>query len=174
MNKQSLPVVDPARTEFGFSRTQCCCPDCTRNCRHIPGYLVPADLERLHHHLAPAQDLKTWATQHLLASPGALVMRHGRVFRIPTLVPARRPDGACLFLTPTGRCAVHAVSPFGCAFFDAHMAHLEADRRSHHGLQAILEAWSDDALYAQVWASLAANGLVAPAPEVTRRQLRDP
>src|SRR5438067_916759 len=99
MTKPSLPLVDPARAEFGFCRTRCDCLECTRSCRHIPGYLIPADLERMDRFLAPDQDLVTWAKRHLLASPGALVMRGGRAFRIPTLVPARRPDGACLFLT---------------------------------------------------------------------------
>jgi hypothetical protein len=172
MSKQPLPVIDPARTEFGLSRTACACPDCTRSCRHIPGYLVPADLERLHRHLAPGQDLRAWAKQHLLASPGALVVRRGRPSRILTLVPARRPDGACLFLTEDGRCAVHAVSPFGCAFFDAHMAKAEADRRSKLGLQAVLAAWDAHERYGHVWVALAAEGLVAPPPDVARQQLR--
>lgn len=78
--------------------------------------------------------------KQIISAAGALVRSRGRPFRIPTLVPARRPDGACTFLTADGRCAVHAVSPFGCAFFDTHMADAEADRRSRHGLQAVLEA----------------------------------
>jgi hypothetical protein len=168
MSTRSLPVVDPTRTEFGFCRTRCACPECTQHCRHIPGYLVPADLERLHRHLAPEREVGAWASQHLLASPGALVMRHGRTFRIPTLVPARRPDGACLFLTATGRCAIHSISPFGCAFFDAHQPPSEADRRSQRGLQAVLEAWNAGDRYAHVWVALAGAGQVAPAPEVAR------
>jgi len=173
MTKQPLPVVDSARTEFGFSRTQCDCLECTRNCHHIPGYLVPADLERIHQHVAPDHDLLAWAKEHLLASPGALVTRDHQTFRIPTLVPARRPDGACIFLTATDHCAIHAVSPFGCAFFDAHMPHAEADRRSKRGLHAVLQAWNGNGLYAQVWMALADDGLVAPAPEVARQQLRE-
>src|SRR5262249_2873753 len=141
MSKQSLPLVDSARTEFGFCRTQCDCPKCTRCCQHIPGYLIPADLERMHRHLAPGQDLRFWAKEHLLASPGALVVRGGRSFRIPTLVPARRPDGACVCLTATSQCSIHPLSPFGCAFFDSHMAQAEADRRSKRGLHAVLDAW---------------------------------
>lgn len=172
MSKQPLPVVDPARREFGFCRTRCACPECTRSCQHIPGYLVPADLERLHRHLAPEQDLLSWAKRQLLASPGAVVVSRGQMFRIPTLVPARRPDGVCVFLTAEGGCAVHAVSPFGCAFFDSHMPHVEADRRSKRGLQAVAEAWAVAGLYALVWLALAGDGLVAPPPEVARQQLR--
>jgi len=172
MNKQSLPIVDSARTEFGFCRTQCDCLECTRSCHHIPGYLVPADVERMHQYLAPDQDVRAWAKEHLLASPGALVMRHGKTFRILTLVPARRPDGACIFLTSIGQCAIHSVAPFGCAFFDGHLPHSEADRRSKRGLQAVLEAWDASDLYAHLWVALAGRGLVAPAPEVARQQLR--
>src|SRR4051812_14553427 len=118
MSKISLALVDPSRSEFGFSRTQCACPECVRSCEHVPGYLVPADLQRMRDQLAPGQDLTEWARKHLLASPGALVMRAGQMFRIRTLVPARRTDGACLFLTADRHCAIHRASPFGCAFFD--------------------------------------------------------
>jgi hypothetical protein len=172
MSRRPLPVIDPSRTEFGFCRTVCDCQACTLNCRHLPGFLVPADLERLHRHLAPDQDLRAWARQHLLASPGALVVRRGQKTRIPTLVPARRPDEACTFLTDAGRCAVHAVSPYGCAFFDGHMERAVADRRSKRGLQAVLEAWDAGEMYAHVWVGLAGFGLVAPPPEVAREQMR--
>jgi hypothetical protein len=35
------------RKEFGFVRTVCACGECTINCHFIPGYLIPADLERI-------------------------------------------------------------------------------------------------------------------------------
>ena len=172
MTRQPLPLIDPDRSEFGFSRTVCACPACAQCCRHIPGYLLPDDLDRIRQHVAPAADPVAWARRHLLASPGALVAQRGRVFRIPTLVPARRPDGACMFLTADERCAIHPVAPFGCAFFDMHMPTAEADRRSHRGLQALLDAWKRGDFYAQVWATLQEAGLQAPAPEESRRQLR--
>jgi Fe-S-cluster containining protein len=172
MTQHSLPVVDPARTEFGFQRTVCACRECTRNCQFIPGYLIPADLDRIRRHLTPDEDLDTWASRHLLASPGAKVLRAGRVFRIRTLVPARQADGACRFLTGGGRCAIHAVAPYGCSFFDSHMAAEEADRRSLRGLEAVLEAWNRGDLYAQLWTLLAQVGLRAPAPEIGRQRLR--
>jgi hypothetical protein len=168
MATRPLPVIDPARAEFGFCRTVCACDDCRRGCRRVPGYLIPADLERLGQHLAPGEELVTWAARHLLASPGAVVARRGRAFRIPTLVPARRADGACTFLAEDGRCAVHVVTPFGCAFFDSHMDHAEADRRSIRGLRAVLDAWADGGPYARVWAALTEAGRRAPAPEACR------
>jgi hypothetical protein len=172
MTRHPLPAIDPARSEFGFDRTVCACDACTLNCHHIPGYLIPADLERMQQQLAPGEDLLAWAQRNLLASPGAVVLCLGQPVRIPTLVPARRADGVCNFLTDSGRCAIHAVAPFGCAFFDAHMPSAEADRRSKRGLQAVLEAWDTGGLYARLWVMLADAELVAPAPEVARQQLR--
>jgi Fe-S-cluster containining protein len=172
MSKQPLPLVDATRREFGFCRTQCACTECTADCRRIPGYLAPADLERMSRCMTPDQDLLAWARRHLLASPGAVVGRRGQVFRIHTLVPARQPDGACVFLSSNNQCAIHEVSPFGCAFFDSHMAHAEADRRSQRGLQAVAKAWEAGGLYAQVWLALSGDGLVAPPPEVIRQQVR--
>ena len=172
MAKHPLPTVDPSGSEFELPRSVCSCTDCVRNCRFIPGYLVPADLPRILNHLAPGQDLFAWCRQHLLASPGAKVMRGDRVFRIPTLVPARREDGACRFLTESDRCAIHAVAPFGCAFFDAHQSTAESDRRSKRGLRTVLEAWQNGDVYARVWTMLAETGLVAPPPEVCRALMR--
>lgn len=172
MTRNPLPLVDPARTEFGYSRTVCACRECTLNCRHIPGYLIPDDLERICQQLAPGDDLFAWAKHHLLASPGAKLQYRGKILRIPTLVPARQPNGACVFLTPEGRCSVHAVAPFGCAFFDAHQHCTESDRRSLRGLQAVMEAWSTGARYALVWITLDQAGLRAPAPENCRQHLQ--
>ncbi len=89
MPQQSLPVLDASRTEFGVHRTVCACAECVRNCRHIPGYLIPADLDRIRQHLAPGEGLLAWARQHLLASPGAKILQGSRVFRIPTLAHPR-------------------------------------------------------------------------------------
>ena len=172
MQQQPLPLIDSVRIEFGFARTVCACAECVRNCLHMPGYLVPADLVRIQQHLAADKDLLLWARDSLLASPGAVVAQQGRAFRIPTLVPAQRPGSGCLFLTAEQRCRIHAVAPFGCAFFDVHQAAEEADRRSIRGLQAVLQAWQRCDLYAQVWVALHEAGLVAPAPEVARRRLR--
>jgi Fe-S-cluster containining protein len=57
----------------------------------------------------------------MVASPGALVGDSvtGKTFRIPTITP-RKVGGACVFLVDD-RCSIHAVAPFGCAYFDMHM-----------------------------------------------------
>jgi hypothetical protein len=72
-----LAIID-VRSKFGFDRTVCSCAECVKPCRYMPGYLIPADLDRIHKHLAPERDLLTWARAHLLASPGALVTVRGR------------------------------------------------------------------------------------------------
>ena len=104
--------MSEARTTFGFPRTECACAECTLNCRFVPGYLIPTDLAAMTAHLG-YRSVLTFALENLLASPGATVMADGQVFQIPTLVPARQANGACKFLTPENRCAIHVVSPFG-------------------------------------------------------------
>src|SRR6266446_1724770 len=103
------------RTEFGLERTTCACEVCKTNCRFMPGYLIPSDLDRM---IPIGVDPLTWAEMNLLASPGALVMKNLQFFRIPTLVPSTKADGSCINLTPEGLCSIHETAPFGCAFFD--------------------------------------------------------
>lgn len=168
--------VEGERMEFGFIRTKCACPDCTINCRHIPGYLVPADVERIARHLG-YKNLGEYAYENLLASPGATVMNAaGQVSQIPTLVPQRKADGSCKFLDAEGRCTIHAVSPYGCAMFDAHMPNDEADRRSRRGLQDVACAWSGRAgtkPYAVIWKLLYTIGLRAAPPHLARMEMEE-
>jgi hypothetical protein len=171
MSRRSLPRIDHSRREFGFNRTACTCPDCTRYCRVMPGYLIPTDLDRIRHFLGTEAALMDWAAKALRASPGAIVMEHGRIQRIRTLVPARQLTGACVFLTAANRCAIHAVAPFGCAFFDAHMPGRDANWRSRHGLQAVVDAWRESGPYAKLWINLDRLGLRAVSPDVARRRL---
>lgn len=158
------------REEFGFARTVCACGECTINCHFIPGYLIPADLERIAARLG-YDDLIEFAVNNLLASPGATVLDGGQVRQIPTLVPARRSDGACLFLDGRDRCSAHDASPFGCAFFDVHQSRAESNRRSGYGLAEIDRAWGDGHLYAQLWLLLETLGLTAPSPVKARARM---
>ena len=163
-----MPLI---RTEFGFERTACACLECAINCRFIPGYLIPADLERIAGHLG-YENLIEFALENLLASPGATVLERAQVRQIPTLVPARRSDGACKFLDANSRCTIHEVSPFGCAFFDAHQSKAESDYRSGSGLVQIDRAWHGDHLYARLWQLLKALGKVGPSPVDARARLQ--
>lgn len=160
-----------AREEFGFTRTVCDCAECSINCHHIPGYLIPVDLDRIARHLG-CENLMEFALENLLASPGATVLDRGQVRQIPTLVPARRGDGACKFLDTNNQCTIHEVSPFGCAFFDAHQSKAESDYRSGSGLVQIDRAWQEDHLYARLWLLLEALGKVGPSPIAARARLQ--
>ena len=120
-----------------FPRTVCGCALDRAHCQR-PAYLIPGDLERI------AEDLGTTATSILyLFRPGkgAIVAdsRTGVTFRIPTIVP-RTTDRGCVFLDSAGRCVIHHVAPFGCAYFDIHMPMAEADQRSVWGLGLVLRS----------------------------------
>lgn len=163
------------RVEFGFERSVCACRECTINCKFIPGYLVPADIERISRHLGYSNPV-TFALENLAASPGATVMKDGRVFQIPTLVPRRKEDGSCKFLDENNRCTIHAVSPYGCAFFDVHQADEEANLRSSRGLQEIARHWAGGAkvsAYVLLWRLLDAAGFRAIPAHVARARLRE-
>ena len=147
-----------------FARTVCACEACRANCRAVPGHLIPSDVARVGALLFAAGrvtspgDVGAW----LRASPGATVgtRRPGgglRLWRVGTVVPARRADGVCVFLDPHGLCAIHAASPFGCAYFDVHEPEALASAKSAWGLSAILA----DPAYRTYRSTLAPNTVFA-------------
>jgi hypothetical protein len=138
------------REMFGFQRTRCGCAFCRAYCRIVPGSLAVADLEAL---CPPGQDVCLWAETHLRA-----VIDKG----YPTLVPARRADGACHWFIE-GRCAVHEVAPYGCAFFDAHQSDEEAAPRSAASVEARKADANEQGLYFRVWSHLKSRGLTVPS-----------
>src|SRR5262249_43163335 len=150
-----------------FERTVCACAECKVFCSTIPSFLIPSDLHRIAEYLG-CDDPVELALKYLLASPGATVLDRGRLRQIRTLVPARRQDGACVFLDENERCSIHAVSGFGCSYFDAHQSAKEANRRSSCGLRRIDRAWYANELYAQLWMLLYTLGRVAPSPIAAR------
>lgn len=155
----------PERKEFGFTRTACACEDCTISCRHMPGYLIPADLEPMAKACGSDNPAK-WAVDNLSASPGATarVRASQALVQIPTLVPRAKEDGSCIFLGDKGECLVHEHSPFGCAFFDAHMDKEEADRRSGQGLVRIHHDLHIGGPYSNIWQILSMTGHHARPP----------
>jgi hypothetical protein len=62
-----------------------------------------------------------------------------------------------------GKCTVHENAPYGCAFFDAHRAPSDLERRSEAGSQAIQADIARNGLYAQVWQHLCDRGLTRPS-----------
>ncbi len=146
------------REGHGFQRTECACAFCTAPCRHVPGSLDPADLERL---CPPGQDLFAWAEAHLRAVTDK---------PFPTLVPARGPDGHCHWHFD-GKCTVHDRAPYSCAFFDSHMADAEVRRRSAATVRAREEDAAADGLYHRLWQHLRRLGLTCPSGD--RAALRE-
>jgi hypothetical protein len=134
-----------------FERTICACNECCAHCRRQPAPLIPRDLKRIADALGLPVEVA--ARRYLVASPGAIVGRqtsHGMALaRIGTIVP-RMEDGKCVFLTDDGKCSIHAVSPFGCAYHDAHLPGEVATARSMWSLQQIV----GDAGYARLRDSL--------------------
>lgn len=157
------------RTEFGVARTNCSCKVCTDNCRFMPGFLIPADLERL---IPERTSIFQWAEENLLASPGAVVVRDGKVMRIPTLVPAVKEDGSCIHLTLEGQCDIHDDAPFGCALFDCGPAPAGL---SEKGLATILDAIEDGSSnpYTAILIHLRYKGLEQKGPEELREKMRE-
>lgn len=150
--KRSLDLAPHQR--HGFQRTVCGCEICRVPCRHMPGSLDVEDLERL---CPPDQDLFTWAKQHLLALTSK---------EVPTLVPARLPNGHCHWLYE-GQCMVHERSPYGCAFFDSHLPPTEVERRSAATMQARRDDAAKNGPYYRVWLHLCHLGLIGQSGDRT-------
>ncbi len=126
-----------------FERTVCGCDECSKFCTTQPGHLIPGDLERI----AKAQGFESPASLKplLWASPGAVVgdAHTKKMWRIETITPRlRTQSGRCVFLKDDGKCAVHDVAPFGCAYFDSHMSDEEGQQRSLYGLRLIAKDWT--------------------------------
>jgi hypothetical protein len=168
LNKESF-----MRSFLGIPRTVCSCDRCAVNCRFIPGYLLPEDLTGIARFLGHS-DIMTFAMENLLASPGALVSKGGRIQRIRTIVPARSESGWCKFFD--GRlCTIHPVAPFGCAFFDSHQDPGLSHVLSALGLTYIASQWGIKGgyFYGEVWLHLHSAGLHASPPEESRRQMQE-
>jgi hypothetical protein len=156
-----------SRMEFGVQRSRCACRDCQLNCRHMPGFLIPADLERM---VPAGTDPFAWAESNLLASPGAIVLKGSEMFRVHTLVPAVKADGSCIHLTGgkrNAKCAIHAISPFGCAFFDCGPP---TEGLAEQALTTICKA-GPESLYARLWEHLDSIGKKQLAPEILRERI---
>ena len=157
------------RDAAGFVTVTCA----SINCRFIPGYLLPEDLDYIATFLGYSE-LFEFAEKNLLASPGALVIKNRRLCRIRTLVPARNDSGWCKFFDGS-LCTIHQVAPFGCAFFDSHQEQSESNAISAKGLQIIAGLWEDQPLsrYCQIWNDLHRRGMRAPAPEECRDRMSE-
>jgi hypothetical protein len=136
--------------------------------------LIPGDPERILAHaplpegaVVSAQEL---STQFFAASEGAQVVLRGQLARIPTIVPAQRPDGRCVFLDASDLCTIHAFAPYGCSHFDMHQSEQEGNERSAAGLCAIVN--DRGGAYYALWHFLLRAGCVAAPLRVRRANLQ--
>jgi Fe-S-cluster containining protein len=124
-----------------FKRTVCACKECCSFCKTKPGALIPSDIPRIARRLVELRLIhrEENVTQFLRATNPTTVHDRdtGKQVRIPKIGPARDRRGRCVFLDDSDRCQIHGVSPFGCAYFDAHMEPAEVERRWIWGLQQI-------------------------------------
>ena len=180
------------RMQFGVERPKSCrCGGCVGFCRKMPGMVIPSDLKRM---MPPFQcnrcyramegttacdgacacggliqntDPLKWAERYLRASPGAIVMKDGMMFRIPTLVPAKL-EGGCIYLSEEGACTINDAAPFGCAFF-GHNQPTKNEYLSAEGLKAVFHNQQlEGSLYWTLWVHLHSRSLTAEGPEVLR------
>lgn len=158
-----------------FERTFCKCNQCKAACKTMPGSLAPGDLERISTYLGDEPPIspdpqdgamfKPAFMRNFRASEGALVKRNGELMRIPTIVPAQREDGRCIFLSSKDECTISEVAPFGCAQFnvcDGPETEHEANKKSQSMLNAIMASVP----YTLWWAWLKKNfPMVKPLKE---------
>lgn len=135
----------------------------------MPGALAPRDLPVIAAHLG-YDDVRRFADECLLASDGAKVRMESRVVSLPTLVPSPGANSFCRFLK-AGRCTIHAVSPFGCAYIDAHMPDLEFTRRANALYAELLADRDRQGEYTTLCEELRAGGRNAPPLEKRRYHL---
>jgi Fe-S-cluster containining protein len=155
------------RTEYGFRRTTCPCRACALTCQHLPGPLAPPDVERIARFLEYT-DLEKFARENLVTSDGPRVVTSGRkIIHLPTLVPATQANGHCKFLQDN-LCTIHAVSPYGCAFLDAHLSDADLAARSRPLHDDILHDLESGGPYSTLWQTLHDAQLTSP-PTATRR-----
>lgn len=164
----SLSVIEHGTPPF--PRTVCACARCRSYCKTQPGGLIPADLERL----CPAGvDMFAWAEEHLRASCGVMArFADGVTTVVPTLVPRRQEDQRCHWFQADGKCAVHGVSPYSCAYLDANLSEAEGEKRKQYSVKARLRDLVDDGVYTQIWRHLQTKGLVTDTHDNKMRSVR--
>lgn len=141
--------MNPLRTDQ-VERTICDCRRCKAVCRTIPGDLAPGDIERIAQYLGvPVTD--DFVTSNFQAAGGRTLPYQGEEREVPTIVPAQRPDGRCVFFTSDERCAIHTVAPYGCSRFNYCD---EPDADDYRRMKRLLKVVCKAEEYLMQWAKL--------------------
>lgn len=133
-----------------FERTACACTACVGYCKTAPGVLIPSDIPRIAARLVELKriDRPDDVVTFLRAARELHFVEKGteRTTTVSPIYPARQRGGRCVFLSAENRCEIHDVSPFGCAYFDAHMDPKELERRKTWSFQQMQQSDSYAAL----------------------------
>ena len=158
-------------------RTTCACDHCKVGCATMPGMMGIGDAERItkymREQLSPMElDGLELLETHFVASEGAKVGKRlpcggTEVFNIPTIAPAQKENGECVFYRDGG-CLVHPVSPAGCALVDSHMPRDEGNVIVGALLAEIHADHRADGPYSRLWRHLQNAGKIA-RPRLERR-----
>lgn len=142
-----------------LDRSECSCEMCRAACRHMPGMLIPGDIDRIAECLdtTPSED---FIAKNFRASTGMKALCQGNTVVIPTIVPAQKPNGECVFYS-NGKCTVHKASPFGCSHFRVCDNSEEGVRESGGRVRLAANAIANSVDYSLTWGFLHGKDLVA-------------
>lgn len=143
-------ATDPEQVE----RTVCSCVSCKAVCRAKPGELAPGDFRRIAEHV-DCEPTESFMLANFMATPGRTVtLENGDTVVAPTIVPAQKSNGDCVFLAKSGRCLVHPVAPFGCSRFNECSVNEDDPARD----AILLSSCFRNAEYLLHWVTLHAHG----------------
>lgn len=141
----------------------------------MPGCLVPGDLERIQEFVGDPRP--EFVLENFVASDGAKVAKQIKgttyIIAVPSIVPAQKADGRCVFLDDQDRCKIHPVSPFGCSRHDTHLSAAEGNRRMTWGLTEQIAAHQTNAPYSLWCQVLDGLGLKAAPLEQRRAAMNE-
>ena len=141
-------------------RSFCDCDQCKAVCHSKPGELAPGDIDRISGFLG-VEVTPEFISKNFRAADGINTVRKGEEVSIPTIVPAQRPNGDCVFFAQ-GKCTIHPVSPFGCSRFNACNTTHEGIAESEEKVLAAAMACANSVDYVLTWGHLYQRGLNAP------------
>ncbi|WP_261345428.1 YkgJ family cysteine cluster protein [Thalassoroseus pseudoceratinae] len=140
-----------------FERSTCACGKCKAGCKSMPGRLASGDLDAIANFFGVDPGNEEFTQRNFRSLDDWKVGEEP--VTIPTIVPAQKESGRCVFLTKDDRCSIHPVAPFGCRNFDA-CGENEVDDVYKSICQLAVITHSRD--YLMTWGHLHTLGIQAP------------
>ena len=166
-----------------LERNVCGCKVCQVHCAVMPSFLLPEDIipymiatgfvpENGEEVAVTIEEVMPWAQVTLMASDGTYVRvpDSDQIVRIPTLVPASRKNGSCIWFNQKSRlCGIHDDAPFGCRMFSCSMDEQRAKGLSSFAAARLAKMWEavhkdveelsvPEGLYSAIWLHLDQEG----------------